>query len=83
STIFWACMISGTILSLIFAIVAILASFILAEASLGISYGEFWSNIKSSVTASDISNGIIKSIVFALITALIALYQGNYRKPDT
>ncbi|MBK2240395.1 ABC transporter permease, partial [Francisella tularensis] len=83
STRFWACMISGPILALIFASVAILASFILAEAALGISYGEFWSNIQSSVTASDISNGIIKSIVFAFITAWIALYQGYYCIPDS
>ncbi|AJI73463.1 MlaE family lipid ABC transporter permease subunit [Francisella tularensis] len=83
STRFWACMISGPILALIFASVAILAGFILAEAALGISYGEFWSNIQSSVTASDISNGIIKSIVFAFITAWIALYQGYYCIPDS
>ncbi|ALB01987.1 ABC transporter permease [Francisella persica ATCC VR-331] len=83
STRFWACMISGPILALIFATVAILACFILAEAALGISYGEFWSNIQSSVTTSDISNGIIKSVVFAFITAWIALYQGYYCIPDS
>lgn len=83
STRFWACMISGPILALIFCSVSILAGFILAEAALGISYGEFWSNIQSSVTLSDISNGIIKSIAFAFITAWIALYQGYYCVADS
>ncbi|MEY8716087.1 MlaE family lipid ABC transporter permease subunit [Francisella philomiragia] len=83
STRFWACVISGPILALIFATVAILAGFVLAEAGLGISYGEFWSNIQSSVTISDITNGIIKSLVFAFITAWIALYQGYYCIADS
>lgn len=83
STRFWACMISGPILSLIFCTVAILAGFALAEIGLGISYGGFWSNIQSSVMLSDISNGIIKSIVFAFITAWIALYQGYYCTADS
>jgi len=83
STRFWACIISGPILTLIFCSVAILAGFVLAEATLGISYGEFWSNIQSSVTISDIYNGIIKSLVFAFITAWIALYQGYYCTADS
>lgn len=83
STRFWACVISGPILTLIFCSVAILAGFVLAEATLGISYGEFWSNIQSSVTISDIYNGIIKSLVFAFITAWIALYQGYYCTADS
>lgn len=83
STRFWACMISGPILAIMFCTVAILAGFVLAEAGLGISYGEFWSNIQSSVTISDISNGIIKSVVFSFITAWIALYQGYYCIADS
>lgn len=83
STRFWACMISGPILAIIFCTVAILAGFVLAEVALGISYGEFWSNIQSSVILSDISNGIIKSLVFAFITAWIALYQGYHCIPDS
>ena len=83
STRFWACMISGPILSLFFCTVAILAGFVLAEAGLGISYGGFWSNIQSSVMLSDISNGIIKSVIFAFITAWIALYQGYYCTADS
>lgn len=83
STRFWACVISGPILTLIFCNVAILAGFVLAETTLGISYGEFWSNIQSSVTISDIYNGIIKSLVFAFITAWIALYQGYYCTADS
>ncbi|GAB4224099.1 MAG: MlaE family lipid ABC transporter permease subunit [Francisella sp.] len=83
STRFWACMVSGPILELVFSTVSILASFILAESFLGINYGEFWGNIQSSVSISDISNGIIKSIVFAFLTAWIALYQGYFCKPDS
>ena len=78
STRFWACMISGPILALLFCTFSILAGYILSSAALGITYGEFWSNIQSSVTLSDISNGMIKSVVFAFITAWIALYQGYY-----
>lgn len=78
ATRFWACMISVPILVLIFCSVAIIAAFILASSHLGISYGEFWSNIQSSVTLTDIVNGTIKSIVFAFVVAWIALYQGYH-----
>ncbi|KEI34964.1 putative ABC transporter, permease component YrbE [Francisella sp. W12-1067] len=83
STRFWACMISVPILTLIFCSVSIIASYILAEASLGIGYGEFWSNIQTSVSLSDISNGLIKSLVFAFVVAWIALYQGYYCTPNS
>ncbi|QLE79560.1 ABC transporter permease [Francisella sp. Scap27] len=78
STRFWACMISLPILVLIFCSVSIVASFILAKAGLGVGFGEFWSNIQASVTASDIINGIIKSLVFGFLISWIALYQGYY-----
>lgn len=78
TTRFWACMISVPILVLLFCSVAIIAGFVLASSHLGIGYGEFWSNIQSSVTLTDIANGLIKSIVFAFIIAWIALYQGYY-----
>lgn len=78
TTRFWACMISVPILVLIFCSVSIIASFVLASSHLGIGYSEFWSNIQSSVTITDIADGIIKSIVFAFVIAWIALYQGYY-----
>ena len=78
TTRFWACMISVPILVLIFCSVSIIASFILASSHLGVGYGEFWSNIQSSVTLTDILDSVIKSIVFAFVIAWIALYQGYY-----
>ncbi|QIV95483.1 phospholipid/cholesterol/gamma-HCH transport system permease protein [Allofrancisella inopinata] len=83
STRFWACMIGVPILTLIFCSVSIIASYMLAESGLGIGYGEFWSNIQSSVNLSDISNGLVKSLVFAFVVAWIALYQGYYCVPNS
>ncbi len=83
STRFWACIVSVPILTMIFCSVAILAGFVLSEGMLSISYGEFWSNIQSSVDVSDIFNGIIKSLVFAFIITWIALYQGYNSIPNS
>ena len=83
STRFWACIVSVPILVLIFCSAAIIASCLLSEIHLGISYGEFWSNIQASVSISDIYNGMIKSIVFAVIISWISLYQGYYCIPNS
>lgn len=83
STRFWACIISVPILMLIFCTSAIVASSLLSQLHLGISYGEFWSKIQSSVTISDIYNGLIKSIVFAIIISWISLYQGYHCTPNS
>ena len=83
STRFWACIISVPILMLIFCTSAIVASSLLSQLHLGISYGEFWSKIQTSVTISDIYNGLIKSIIFAIIISWISLYQGYHCTPNS
>ena len=83
STRFWACMISVPILVVIFCTASILAGYVLSVAGLGIGYGEFWSNIQSSVNFIDIVGAIIKGLIFAFISAWISLYQGYYCIADS
>ncbi len=74
---FWAGFICMPVLMIIFSAVAIIGGYWVGVKWLGVSGGEFWSNMQSAVNFhDDVLNGIIKSIVFGAAVTWIAVYQG-------
>ena len=68
---------SMPILALFFSLFSIWGATWVSTAWLGIDYGMFISNLKSSVDFSaDILSGLFKSFIFGFIISLIAIYQG-------
>ena len=80
----WAGFISMPLLAMIFCVVGIWGSAMVAVDWLGVYEGSFWSNMQNSVSFyDDVLNGAIKSIVFAFVVTWIAVFQGYDCEPTS
>ncbi|WP_151702969.1 lipid asymmetry maintenance ABC transporter permease subunit MlaE [Nitrincola alkalilacustris] len=74
---FWAGFICLPLLSMIFAVVGIWGSSLVAVDWLGIYSGAYWSNMQQAVDfTDDVLNGVVKAVVFGFIVTWVAVYQG-------
>lgn len=80
----WAGFISMPLLAMIFCVVGIWGSSMVAVDWLGVYEGSFWANMQSSVSfRDDVLNGVIKSMVFAFVVTWIAVFQGYDCEPTS
>lgn len=80
----WAGFISMPLLAIIFCVVGIWGSAMVAVDWLGVYEGSFWANMQNSVSFyDDVLNGVIKSIVFAFVVTWIAVFQGYDCEPTS
>ncbi|WP_409523266.1 lipid asymmetry maintenance ABC transporter permease subunit MlaE [Nitrincola sp. MINF-07-Sa-05] len=74
---FWAGFMCLPLLSMIFAVVGIWGSSLVAVDWLGIYSGAYWSNMQQAVDfTDDVLNGVVKAVVFGFIVTWVAVYQG-------
>lgn len=74
---FWAGFMCLPLLSMIFAVVGIWGSSLVAVDWLGIYSGAYWANMQQAVDfTDDVLNGVIKAVVFGFIVTWVAVYQG-------
>jgi phospholipid/cholesterol/gamma-HCH transport system permease protein len=67
------------VLSLIFTVVGIFGSYIVALVNLHLDSGVFWASMQDQVEFfADILTGVAKSLVFSVVVSWIALYQGYH-----
>lgn len=67
------------VLSLIFTVLGIFGSYLVALANLHLDSGVFWASMQDQVKFfADILTGVAKSLVFSVVVSWVALYQGYY-----
>ncbi|GAB4527017.1 MAG: MlaE family lipid ABC transporter permease subunit [Haliangiales bacterium] len=66
------------ILTLLFFIVGMGGSYIVAVISEGVDHGQFVSNAKDIINMIDVIQGLLKSCVFGFVLVLIGCYQGFF-----
>lgn len=80
----WAGFISLPILSVMFSVVGIWGSSVVAVDWLGVYEGAFWSTMAEGVDfVRHVLKGIVKSVVFGLIVTWIAVFQGYDAVPTS
>ncbi|MEC7030862.1 MAG: MlaE family lipid ABC transporter permease subunit [Pseudomonadota bacterium] len=76
---FIAVFISVPALNILFCLSAVMSSYLICTASLGISDGIFWNSLEySTLFVKDVIHGVNKSCIFGAIIAWVSLYQGMY-----
>jgi len=79
---FWAAVLSLPLLTGLFCLMAITASWFEAVQSLGLDNGNFWASLQNSVDAwDDFGVALLKSAVFGATAALVAAHAGFYAEP--
>jgi phospholipid/cholesterol/gamma-HCH transport system permease protein len=68
----------GPILTLIFFIVGMGGSYVVAVFNEGVDHGQFVSNTKDIINFVDVVQGLIKGAVFGFVVVLIGCYQGFF-----
>ncbi len=69
------------LLAAIFSIIGIYGAQLIGVQIMGVDAGSFWSQMRASVSLSDINEGIVKSLVFGVACSLIAVYEGYNSAP--
>lgn len=75
-----ACLVMVPLLTIIYDLVGIVGSYLVAVVLLDIDAGQFVGNIQWYVDPVDLYNGVIKAAVFGVIVALIGCYKGYHAK---
>lgn len=68
--------ISMPILTAMFNVIGIIGGYVVGVNTLGLSGGEFISQMESAVSDVDVTSGLVKSVVFGLCFAWISCYKG-------
>jgi phospholipid/cholesterol/gamma-HCH transport system permease protein len=66
----------GPILTLLFLLIGMAGSYLVAVLGQGVDHGQFIANVKGLVTTTDVIQGEIKAVVFGFIVVLIGCFQG-------
>ena len=69
------------LLAAIFSMIGIYGAQLVGVQFMGVDSGSFWSQMRASVSMSDVSEGIVKSLIFGVACSLIAVYQGYHSVP--
>jgi phospholipid/cholesterol/gamma-HCH transport system permease protein len=66
----------GPILTLLFLLIGMAGSYLVAVLGQGVDHGQFIANVKGLVTTTDVVQGLMKAVVFGFLVVLIGCYQG-------
>jgi phospholipid/cholesterol/gamma-HCH transport system permease protein len=69
------------LLAAIFSMIGIYGAQLVGVQFMGVDSGSFWSQMRASVSMSDVTEGIVKSLIFGVACSLIAVYQGYHALP--
>ena len=69
------------LLAAIFSVIGVYGAQLVGVQIMGVDAGSFWSQMRSSVSLSDINEGIVKSCIFGVTCSLIAVYEGYHATP--
>ena len=69
------------LLAAIFSVIGIYGAQLVGVQIMRVDGGSFWSQMRGSVSLSDINEGIVKSCIFGVACSLIAVYEGYYAAP--
>lgn len=76
---FFAVLISVPILNALFCLSAVMSSYMICTAALGVPDGVFWNSLEyQTLFIGDFMHGMVKSLIFGFIVAWVALFQGMY-----
>ena len=78
---FYGGVIAMPLLSAIFSVVGIYGAQLVGVQIMKVDAGSFWSQMRASVSLSDINEGIVKSCIFGVACSLIAVYEGFHAIP--
>jgi phospholipid/cholesterol/gamma-HCH transport system permease protein len=67
---------SMLILTIYFNIFGLLGSFLVVQVVRPVGFQEYFRNLLTTLTVSDILSGLGKSVIFGAITSVVATYQG-------
>ena len=74
-----AVLVSVPILNTLFCLSAVMSSYLICTAALGVPEGVFWNSLEySTLFIGDFMHGLTKSFIFGFVIAWVALYQGMY-----
>jgi phospholipid/cholesterol/gamma-HCH transport system permease protein len=69
------------LLAAIFSVIGLFGAQLIGVQIMGVDAGSFWSQMRASVSLSDINEGFAKSCIFGVACSLIAVYEGYYATP--
>lgn len=69
------------LLAAIFSMIGVYGAQLVGVQIMGVDAGSFWSQMRSSVSLSDVNEGIVKSCIFGVMCSLIAVYEGYHATP--
>jgi phospholipid/cholesterol/gamma-HCH transport system permease protein len=69
------------LLAAIFSVIGLYGAQLIGVQIMGVDAGSFWSQMRASVSLSDINEGFVKSCIFGVACSLIAVYEGYYATP--
>jgi phospholipid/cholesterol/gamma-HCH transport system permease protein len=73
---FYGGVIAMPLLSAIFSVIGIYGAQLVGVQVMKVDAGSFWSQMRASVSLSDINEGVVKSCIFGVACSLIAVYEG-------
>jgi phospholipid/cholesterol/gamma-HCH transport system permease protein len=73
---FYGGVIAMPLLAGIFSVIGIYGAQLIGVQVMKVDAGSFWSQMRASVSLSDINEGIVKSCIFGVACSLIAVYEG-------
>jgi phospholipid/cholesterol/gamma-HCH transport system permease protein len=69
------------LLAAIFSVIGLYGAQLIGVQIMGVDAGSFWSQMRASVSLTDINEGFVKSCIFGVACSLIAVYEGYYATP--
>ena len=78
---FFGGVIAMPLLAAIFSVIGIYGAQLVGVQLMKVDAGSFWSQMRASVSLSDINEGIVKSCIFGVACSLIAVYEGYHAVP--
>ena len=69
------------LLAAIFSVIGLYGAQLIGVQIMGVDAGSFWSQMRASVSLSDINEGFVKSCIFGVACSLIAVYEGYHATP--
>jgi phospholipid/cholesterol/gamma-HCH transport system permease protein len=73
---FYGGVIAMPMLAAIFSVIGIYGAQLVGVQLMKVDAGSFWSQMRASVSLSDVNEGIVKSFIFGVACSLIAVYEG-------